>query len=81
MITILFDSCYMWFVVMPVCAIFAYLTNVNIFILFAIGQGVDLFKVIFGSFLLNRNTWLKTLVTKTDADDSDSEIEQNAKAV
>ncbi len=67
-ITILFDSCYMWAVVIPVTALFAYLTNVNIFILFAIGQGVDIFKMIFGSILLKRGSWLKTLVKKNDAE-------------
>ena len=71
MITILFDSCYMWAVVVPVSAIFAYLTNVNIFILFAVGQGVDIFKTFFGSFLLRRGSWLKTLVSK-------SEVESNS---
>lgn len=65
-ITILFDSFYMWAVVVPASAIFAYLTNVNIFILFAIGQGVDMFKVIFGSILLKRGDWLKTIVSQSE---------------
>jgi Na+-driven multidrug efflux pump len=69
MITILFDSFYMWTVVVPTCAIFAYLTDVSIYALFAIGQGVDIFKMIFGSILLKRKTWLKTIVTKTEATD------------
>ena len=69
MITILFDSFYMWTVVVPACAIFAYLTDVSIYVLFAIGQGVDIFKMIFGSILLKRKTWLKTIVTKTESAD------------
>ena len=67
-ITILFDSFYMWTVVVPVAAIFAYLTNVGILALFAIGQGADIFKVIFGGILLKRGSWLKTLVSRSDGD-------------
>ena len=66
-ITILFDSCYMWTVVIPTVAIFAYATNVGILALFAIGQGVDIFKVIFGGILIKRGSWLKTLVSKSDS--------------
>lgn len=72
MITILFDSFYMWTVVIPITAGFAYLTNVGIFALFAIGQGVDTFKVIFGTVLLKRGSWLKTLVSRTDSTEADS---------
>lgn len=66
-ITILFDSFYMWTVVVPTVAIFAYATNVGILALFAIGQGVDIFKVIFGGILIKRGSWLKTLVSKSDS--------------
>lgn len=66
LITILFDSFYMWAVVIPVTSIFAYLTDIGILALFAIGQGVDSFKVIFGAILLKRGSWLKTLVSKSD---------------
>lgn len=66
-ITILFDSFYMWTVVVPTVAIFAYATKVGILALFAIGQGVDIFKVIFGGILIKRGSWLKTLVSKSDS--------------
>ena len=69
MITILFDSFYMWALVIPVTAIFAYLTDVNIFILFAVGQGVDIFKTVFGGILLRSGSWLKTLVDKNENSD------------
>ena len=66
LITILFDSVYMWAVVMPVTALFAYLTNVNILWLFAIGQGVDTLKMIFGIIFLKHGGWVNTLVTRTE---------------
>ena len=61
-ITILFDSVYMWCITMPVCMIFAYLTGVNIFMLFIICQFVDTLKCIFGAFLLKQGGWANVLV-------------------
>jgi Na+-driven multidrug efflux pump len=51
MITLLFDSVYMWAVVIPISLFFAYVTNVNILVLFAISQGTDILKMIFGLVL------------------------------
>ena len=68
LITILFDSFYMWAVVVPVTSIFAYLTDIGILALFAIGQCVDSLKVVFGAILLKRGSWLKTLVSKNESD-------------
>ena len=65
-ITILFDSVYMWAVVIPTTAIFAYLTDINILWLFAIGQGVDTLKMIFGIIFLKHGGWVNTLVVKTE---------------
>ena len=64
-VTILFDSVYMWAVVMPVTLIFAYLTSVNILWLFFIGQWVDTLKMIFGILFLKHGGWMNTLVSKT----------------
>jgi Na+-driven multidrug efflux pump len=61
-ITILFDSCYMWAIVMPTCIIMAYFTNISIHWFFAIGQALEIFKLLFGILLLKRGTWLKNLV-------------------
>ena len=62
MITLLFDSVYMWVVVIPISLLFAYATDVNIFVLFAISQGTDLIKMIFGLVLLKKGTWVRQLV-------------------
>lgn len=63
LITLIFDSFYMWSVVMPISIIFAYFTNVNIFILFPICQVSDALKSIFGLILLKKGTWANVLVT------------------
>lgn len=65
-ITILFDSVYMWCITMPVSLIFAYLTGVNVFLLFVICQFVDTLKCIFGAILLKHGGWANVLVAKTD---------------
>ena len=62
LITLLFDSVYMWTVIMPISLILAYLTGVNIFVLFALCQGADVFKCIFGTFLLKKGSWANVLV-------------------
>ena len=63
LITILFDSVYMWAVIMPVSLICAHLTNLNIFIMYLICQGVDTLKCIFGAILLKHGGWEKVLVS------------------
>ena len=60
--TVLFDSVFMWSVVMPVCIILSRFTNVNIHILFAIGQGTDMLKALLGFIILRRGTWAVRLV-------------------
>ena len=71
LITMLFDSVYMWVIVMPVSIAFAYFTSVNIFVLFAICQGVDTLKTIFGAALLKRGTWANVLVGKGERAESE----------
>ncbi len=62
LITILFDSVYMWTVVMPTAIIFAYLTRIDIILLFLICQSTDIFKTVFGAVLLKRGTWANAIV-------------------
>ena len=61
-VTVLFDSVYMWTIVMPVCFILSRLTDMSIYPLFFICYGVDMLKAIFGWFLLRRGTWVRQLV-------------------
>ena len=60
--TVLFDSVFSWTVVMPICIILSRFTNVNIHILFAVGQGTDMLKALLGYLILRRGTWAVRLV-------------------
>lgn len=61
-VTILFDSVYMWVIVVPLCMSLAYLTPLGIYPMFAICQLTEGLKAIFGMLLLRRGTWVKRLV-------------------
>ena len=62
MITLLFDSVYMWGLVLPVAWILAHLTALSIIPLFALCQCTDVLKAAFGYALLRRGTWVRQLV-------------------
>ena len=67
LVTMLLDSIYMWAVVMPISAAIAYLTGFNIYVFFAIGQGLEVIKAFFGGVLLKYGNWAHSLVEpKTD---------------
>ncbi len=61
-VTILFDSVYMWVIVVPLCMSLAYLTQMSIFLLYFITQMTAGLKAIFGMILLRREKWVKRLV-------------------
>ena len=61
-ITMLLDSLYMWVVVMPVAAIVAHLTDLNIYMFYAICQSLEVIKAIFGGVLLKYGSWAHTLI-------------------
>ncbi|MBQ3489961.1 MAG: MATE family efflux transporter [Clostridia bacterium] len=63
MITLLFDSVYMWVIVLPVALILAHLTNLPIIPFYAICQCTDILKAGFGYALLKRGTWIRQLVS------------------
>lgn len=62
MVTLLFDCVYMWSIVLPVCFVCAYLTNMSIYWLFVAGMGAEALKCIFGAILLKRGNWVRQLV-------------------
>ena len=47
---------------MPVCLIIAHLTSLNIYIMFAICQGLEVIKTIVGALLLKHGKWANQLV-------------------
>ena len=61
-ITFIFDSGFMWIVVMPLSFILSYLTPLSIIPLFALCQSTDVLKALFGATLYSKKTWAKTLV-------------------
>lgn len=61
-LTVLFDSVYMWAVMMPLVFALSRFTSVSITWLFAIGQGTEVIKSLLGFLLLRRGTWVRTLV-------------------
>ena len=61
-ITFLFDSVYMWSIVLPTCFICAHLTNMSIYWLFILGMGSEALKCILGAILLKRGNWVRQLV-------------------
>lgn len=74
LITMLLDSFYMWGVVIPISAILAYFTSINIYILFAICQGLEVIKAIFGGFLLKYGSWAHTLVNDGEKENNENGV-------
>ncbi len=65
-ITMLFDSVFMWVVIVPICWTVANFTSASIFALFAIGQGCDLLKMLISVVFLHTVKWENTLVGADD---------------
>jgi Na+-driven multidrug efflux pump len=68
LITIIFDSAFMWVVVVPVCYVLSRFTDIGIHLLYAICQSLEILKMAFGFFLLVKVDWVKKIVKKTDAE-------------
>ena len=66
MVTLLFDSVYMWALVIPLVFVLSRFTDMNIYWLFIAGQSVEIVKCIFGSVLLSRSNWARQLVGKSE---------------
>ena len=62
MVTILFDSAFMWAIIMPLAFSLSRFTDVSIYWLYAVCQGAEVLKVLFGAILLRRGTWARRLV-------------------
>ncbi len=64
LITLLFDSVYMWAFVVPLVFVLSRFTPINIHWLFIVGQSVEIVKCIFGAILLAKSNWARQLVGK-----------------
>lgn len=65
-ITLLFDSVYMWAVVMPVSFLLSRFTTIGIHWLFVCCQGVEAAKFLLGVILLKKGNWAAQLVGKEE---------------
>ena len=67
LVTFLFDSVYMWCIVVPIAFALSRFTSMSIFLLYPICQGLEILKVTFGAILLKKTSWVRQLVSKNDA--------------
>ena len=63
-ITFLFDSVYMWSVVVPAVKLLADFTDINIHLLFIIGTVAEILKCVLGAICLKKVNWARQLVKK-----------------
>lgn len=61
-ITVLFDSVFMWTVSVPVAFILSYFTDLSIYVIFATAQGSEILKDVLGFILLRRGTWARKII-------------------
>lgn len=59
--TLLMDAGFMWFVNIPIVGLVAYLTGVNIYVLFIVGQSTDFIKLTLAYRLIKKERWLNNL--------------------
>lgn len=61
--TLIMDSCFMWICNIPLLAIIAYFTQIDIFLMYLIGQSCELFKMILSTSLLRKEKWVVNLTS------------------
>ncbi len=61
-ITVLFDSCFVWCVTVAVASILVYYTTLPILALFGICQGLNIIKCIIGFILVKKGIWIQNIV-------------------
>ena len=72
--TLITDSCFMWFINIPILAILAYMTDLNIFIMYFLGQCTDLIKLCVSLYLVKREKWVINLAKHQNYEDIEGEI-------
>ncbi|MBE6632275.1 MAG: MATE family efflux transporter [Ruminococcaceae bacterium] len=65
-ITLLFDSIYMWVIVMPFSYVMTYFTGLDIYWLYILCQGIEALKCILGMVLLKNDSWAKQIVSNEE---------------
>ncbi len=60
--TLLFDSCFMWVVSVPIAFTLSRFTNIHILPLYAICQGAEILKCVIGYIMLKSGSWINNMV-------------------
>ena len=66
LITMLFDSCFVWVVSVPAAFVLSRYTDIPIIPLFAICQSLNIIKCIVGYFLVRSGIWVKNIIEPTE---------------
>lgn len=61
-ITMIFDSCFVWFISVPAAFILSRFTSLDVLKMFAIVQSLEFIKCIVGNIIVNTGIWAKNLV-------------------
>ncbi len=61
-ITLIFDSGFVWFIAVPIAFVLSRFTNINIFLLYGICQLINIIKCIGGFILVRQGSWLKNII-------------------
>lgn len=61
-ITFLFDFGFTWLIMIPLAAVLAYFTDLNIYIIFAVVTFSEVIKVAIGYFMVRSNIWINNIV-------------------
>ena len=62
LITILFDSVFIMVVRVPLAFILSRFTNLSIYAVYTFVTGIDLVKIFFGYYLINKGIWIRFIV-------------------
>lgn len=67
LVTILFDSCYIWVVTIPLANILVHFTDLPIVPIYFCTQFIAIFKCFFGYYLVKKGVWIRTIVDTSPA--------------
>jgi putative MATE family efflux protein len=62
LLTFFLDCGFMWMCVIPITLVVSEFTNLSLIPLYIVGQGAEIFKLIFAFVIFKRGTWTKRLV-------------------
>ncbi len=63
-ITMLFDSCFIWVVSVPVAFLLSRYTQLSIFPIYFICEGLELVKAVVGYFFVKSDSWMRNIVAQ-----------------